>query len=298
MKINWKGIFPAVTTKFKLDETLDFSAMEKHFNFQIEAGVHGLVVNGSLGENGVLTADEKIDILKIAVEVSGGKIPVLACVAETTTREAKRCVERAQKNNADGFMVLPPMRYVSDRRETLTYLREVAKVSELPIMIYNNPVAYGVDVTPEMFAELADEPTFTAIKESSDDVRRITDIINLVGDRYKIFTGVDNLGYESLALGADGWLAGLVCAFPKETVAIYNLIQADNFAEALKIYRWFKPVLDLDVSTKLVQNIKLAETMVGVGNENVRAPRLPLTGDERQQVKNIISRALETRPKI
>lgn len=298
MNIDWAGIFPAVTTKFKPDESLDHAAMEKHFNFQIESGVHGLVVTGSLGENGVLSADEKQEILKTAIAVSNGRIPVLSCVAETTTTAARKCIEEGAKNGADGFMLLPPMRYVSDARETMQYLRSVAEASGKPIMIYNNPVAYGVDVTPEMFAELADDPKFVAIKESSDNVRRITDIINLVGNRYKIFVGVDNLALESLVLGADGWLAGLVCAFPKETVAIYKLVKAGRIAEALKIYRWFMPLLHLDVSTKLVQNIKLAEAMAGVGNENVRAPRLPLAGEERERVKKVIAHALETRPEL
>lgn len=298
MRVDWAGIYPAVTTKFKQDESLDIAEMERHFNFQIESGVHGLVVVGSLGENGVLTAGEKQQVLRTAVSVSNGRVPVLACVAETTTREACTCVEAGAKNGADGFMLLPPMRYVSDARETTHYLRTIAKVSEKPIMIYNNPIAYGVDVTPEMFAELADEPTFAAIKESSDNVRRVTDIINLVGDRYRIFCGVDNLALEALVLGADGWLAGLVCAFPKETVAIYNHFKAGELDKALRIYRWFKPLLDLDVSTKLVQNIKLAEAMAGVGNENVRAPRLPLAGEEREQVQSVIARALETRPGV
>ncbi len=298
MKVDWAGVFPAVTTKFNKDESLDFAEMEKHFNFQIDSGVHGLVVNGSLGENGTLTAEEKQAVLKTTVTVSAGRIPVLACVAETTTRAAIDCVEQGQKNGADGFMLLPPMRYVSDQRETTTFLRSVAKASELPIMIYNNPIAYSVDVTPEMFAELADEPTFAAIKESSDDVRRITDIINLVGDRYRILCGVDNIALEALVLGADGWLAGLVCAFPKETVKIYDLFKAGRLNDALKIYRWFKPLLDLDVSTKLVQNIKLAEAMAGVGNENVRAPRLPLAGEERERVVKTIQKGLETRPDL
>ncbi|MFQ5651745.1 MAG: dihydrodipicolinate synthase family protein [bacterium] len=298
MNVDWAGIFPAVTTKFKPDENLDLAEMARHCDFQIDSGVHGLVVTGSLGENGVLTAEEKQAVLKTAVSVSSGRVPVLACVAEATPGEACKCVETGAKNGADGFMLLPPMRYVSDARETLHYLRTVAKASDRPIMIYNNPVAYGVDVTPAMFTELADEPTFAAIKESSDDVRRITDIINLVGDRYRIFCGVDNLALEALVLGSDGWLAGLVCAFPKETVAIYKLVKAERLEEAVKIFRWFKPLLDLDVSTKLVQNIKLAEAMAGVGNENVRAPRLPLTGAERERVQKIIARALESRPEL
>ncbi len=298
MTVDWAGIFPAVTTKFTQEDKLDHPEMERHFEFQIESRVHGLVVVGSLGENGVLSAEEKQEIVRTAVSVSSGRVPVLSCIAETTTTAARRFAENSVRNGVDGFMLLPPMRYVADRRETMQFLRDVAEVCEKPVMIYNNPVAYGIDVTPEMFAELADEPKFAAIKESSDDIRRVTDIINLVGKRYRVFVGVDNIALESLVLGGDGWLAGLVCAFPKETVAIYDLVKAGRVEEAVKIYRWFKPVLDLDVSTKLVQNIKLAEAMAGVGNENVRKPRLPLAGEERESVKTIISKALATRPEL
>ncbi|MFQ5825447.1 MAG: dihydrodipicolinate synthase family protein [bacterium] len=298
MNAKWSGVFPAVTTKFKDDYSLDHTALEKHFEAQINAGVHGLVVIGSLGENGVLSAAEKQEVLKIAVSVTNGRVPVLACVAETTTAAACIFVEKGTANGADGFMVLPGMQYVSDRRETIQHLRSVASASDRPLMIYNNPIAYGVDITPEMFAELADESKFVAIKESSDDVRRITDIINLVGDRYQIFCGVDDLAFESLLLGADGWLAGLVNAFPKETVAVYELVKAGRLQEALAINRWFFPLLHLDVSTKLVQNIKLAESMTGLGTEHVRPPRLPLVGEERARVKKIIEDALATRPQL
>ena len=230
--------------------------------------------------------------------MSNGRIPVLACVAENTTANACDFVEKGAKNGADGFMLLPPMHYASDRRETLQYLRTIAVASQLPIMIYNNPVAYGVDVTPEMFVELAEEPKFVAIKESSADIRRVTDIINLVGDRYRMFCGVDDIAFESLLLGADGWLAGLVDAFPKETVAIYELATSGRIEEARDIYRWFMPMLHLDVSTKLVQNIKLVEALVGVGNDRVRPPRLPLAGEERARVEKIVKDALATRPEL
>lgn len=294
----WQGVFPAVTTKFKPDFSIDHQAMEQHLMAQIEAGVHGLVAVGSLGENSALSADEKQEVLKIAVSVSGGRVPVLATLAEGNTADACRFNQQSADNGADGIMALPPMRYKSDRRETLEYLRAIAKASELPIMVYNNPIDYGVDVTPEMFAELADEEKFVAIKESSRDVRRITDLINLVDHRYQIFCGVDDIALECLSLGANGWLAGLVCAFPRETVVIYNLQKEGKFDEALAIYRWFMPLLHLDVSTKLVQNIKLAEAMAGIGNENVRPPRLPLSGEERQRVTGIIQKALDSRPEL
>ncbi|MCB9066618.1 MAG: dihydrodipicolinate synthase family protein [Calditrichae bacterium] len=296
MATKWEGVYPAVTTKFTADFKLDHPAMEKNFQAQLDAGVHGLICCGSLGENGVLSAEEKIEVLKTAVNVSAGKVPVILTIAETTTAAACEMAKQGVKNGADGFMLLPPMRYTSDERETVVFLEAVAAVSERPIMIYNNPVAYNIDVTPQMFADLAKNDTFVALKESSDNVRRITDIKNYCGDRYQIFTGVDNLALESLLMGADGWVAGLVCAFPRETVVIYELAKQNRIAEALEIYRWFKPVLDLDVSTKLVQNIKLAEQMTGLGNENVRPPRLPLIGEERQNVVQTLQKALETRP--
>lgn len=296
VKSSWSGIFPALTTKFTSDDKLDLKLMEKHINNQIKAGVDGLVVLGSLGENGSLSSDEKREVLKLAVSIGGGKIPVLACIAETTTASACGFVETGMHDGADGFMLLPPMRYQSDRRETMQYLRTVANASDRPVMLYNNPVAYRVDVTPDMFVELADEPKFIAIKESSENVRRVTDIMNLVGGRYRIFTGVDDLALESLVLGAVGWVAGLVCAFPRETVVLYKLIKAGRMQQALQLYRWFMPLLHLDVSVKFVQNIKLAEAMAGEGTENVRAPRLPLAGDERAQVVRVIEQALKTRP--
>ena len=296
MSDKWSGVFPAVTTKFNADFSLNLAAIEKHIEAQIAAGVHGIIVLGSLGENGSLTAAEKLEVLKLAVNVGNRRVPVLSGVAETTTRGACEFVERASKSGADGFMVLPAMQYVADRRETITHLRTVARASDKPIMIYNNPVSYRVDVTPEMFAELADEPKFVALKESSDDIRRITDIRNQVGDRYQVFMGVDDLALESFVLGADGWVAGLVCAFPKETVALFKLAKAGRIEEALRIYRWFMPLLHLDVSTKLVQNIKLAEAMTGLGTEHVRPPRLPLIGEERMRVEVLIKKALNSRP--
>ena len=291
----WQGVYPAVTTKFKADFSLDFQLMKQHLIAQIEAGVHGLVVVGSLGENSTLSLNEKQEVLKIAVAASNGRVPVLATLAEGNTADAQKFAQLTSDNGGNGIMILPPMRYKSDRRETLAYFRSIAKASELPIMIYNNPIDYGVDVTPEMFAELIDEEKIVAIKESSRDVRRITDLINLVNSRYQIFCGVDDIALECLVLGANGWLAGLACAFPRETVMIYNLQKSGKLKEALALYRWFMPLLHLDVSTKLVQNIKLAETMVEIGNEYVRPPRLPLAGEERKNVIKIIQEALDSK---
>jgi 4-hydroxy-tetrahydrodipicolinate synthase len=293
---SWSGVFSAVTTKMKADGSLDLPAMEKHLAWQIESGVDGIVVLGSLGENQALTAEEKQQVILSAARVTAGKVPLLSGVAENSTAAACRFVQDSSKNGAQGFMVLPAMVYPADRHEVMLHFRTVATASPHPIMLYNNPVSYRIDVTPEMFAELATEPKFTSLKESSDNVRRVTDLKNLVGERYKIFTGVDDLAFESLVAGADGWVAGLVCAFPRETVVIYKLIEAGRIAEALELYRWFIPLLHLDVSVKFVQNIKLVEALVGVGTEHVRAPRLPLEGAERARVEAIVAAALKSRP--
>lgn len=298
MTTPWAGVYSAVTTKFTKQGAIDFRLLEKHYKFQIDSGVHGLVVLGSLGENATLTGDEKQEVVRLAVSVGDGRVPVLSAVAETTTAGACRFVEKASANGADGFMVLPGMLYHSDPRETMLHLRTVAAASEKPIMIYNNPVAYRVDITPDMFAELSNEPKFVAIKESSDDARRINEIRRLVGDRYQVFTGVDDLALESLVFGASGWVAGLVCAFPRETVALYHLVTTGRIQEALELYRWFLPLLHLDVSVKFVQYIKLAETLAGVGTEYVRAPRLTLVGEERRRVQKIIRMALKHRPRL
>ncbi len=292
----WSGVFAAVTTKFRDDFSLDPPAMEKHFAWMIQSGVDALVVLGSLGENITLTPEEKVEVIRLAASISGGKIPVVAGVAETSTAQSCRFAESAQKAGADGLMVLPAIPYPADRRETIAHYRAVAQASSRPIMIYNNPVAYRVDILPDMFAEMSDEPKFVAIKESSDDIRRLTDIVNLCGNRYSLFCGVDDLALESLVIGAVGWLAGLVCAFPKETVHLYRLVKEGRMEEAVALYRWFMPLLHLDVSTKFVQNIKLTEAIVGVGTETVRPPRLPLTGEERSQVERVVREALKNRP--
>nr|WP_313658114.1 dihydrodipicolinate synthase family protein [Achromobacter ruhlandii] len=295
--VRWQGVFPAVTSKFHADETLDFEAMRKHFGFLIDNGVHGLVTCGSLGEASTLTLEEKLAVTRCAVEVSGGRIPVLANVSETSTREALRFIKAAVELGVDGFMLMPSLIYVADAREAMQSIRTMAEAAAKPCMIYNNPVAYRVDLKPEHMAELADCPWLVAIKESSDDIRRVTDLRNKLGDRFQLFIGVDDLSFEALALGADGLLAGLVTAFPRETVALYDLMKAGKWQEALALYQWFTPLLHLDVSTKLVQNIKLAETLAGVGNEHVRRPRLPLVGAERERCAGIIEAALAKRPR-
>ena len=293
---HWAGVYTALTTKFDDRENLDLLSMEAHIGRQLAAGVHGIVVLGSLGENGALNPAEKQEVVRMAASACRGRVPLIACVAETSTADACKFVKKGMTNGAEAFMLLPPMRYVADERETEQYLRTVAAASDRPVMLYNNPVSYRIDITPPMFARLADEPKFVAIKESSDDVRRISDIRRLVGDRYALFTGVDDIAMESLLLGAAGWVAGLVCAFPRETVALYALVKARRIDEALTLYRWFMPLLHLDVSTKFVQNIKLAEAKADGGNERVRPPRLPLAGEERERVERTIDGALATRP--
>jgi 4-hydroxy-tetrahydrodipicolinate synthase len=294
----WEGVLPAVTTKFNADFSIDRAWTGKNIEAQIDAGVDGIIVCGSLGEASTLSLDEKLQVLDIAVEASRGRVPVLLTIAENSTLDACRQAEAGSRHGAAGYMVLPGLRYLSDRRETLHHFRSVADASELPLMIYNNPLAYGVDMTPDMFAEIADEKKIVAIKESCGDVRRVTDLINVVGDRFAILCGVDNLAMEAILMGAHGWVAGLVCAFPRETVVIYKLLKAGRLEEARAIYRWFAPLLALDVSAKLVQNIKLAETIVGLGTEPVRPPRLPLVGDERKAVEALIRKSIETRPTL
>ncbi|MGK9166862.1 dihydrodipicolinate synthase family protein [Inquilinus limosus] len=293
----WTGVYTAITTKMDAAQDVDPAAVRADVVFQIENGVDGIICCGSIGEASTLTADEKMAIAREVKEAAGGR-PVLLTVAEDSTRAGVALAERAAAAGMDGLMLLPAMRYVSDRRETIHHFRTVARATGLPIMVYNNPIAYSVDITPEMFAEMADEPNFVAIKESSGDIRRITDILNTVGDRYAIFTGVDDLALESLMLGAVGWVAGLVCAFPRETVAIHKLVAAGRVPEALEIYRWFMPLLHLDVSLRFVQNVKLAEAIVRGTSTVVRQPRLELQGAERDRVETIVRTALANRPDL
>ena len=296
MDVNWKGVFPAVTTQFHADQSLDLAATAVHVSALIDAGVHGLIMLGTVGENTSLEPEEKRAVLKTAVEVSAGRVPVLPGVAECSTAAACHFAADAEKLGADGLMVLPAMVYKSDPRETIAHYRAVAGASGLPILCYNNPVSYGVDITPAMFAAIRDVPTLVAIKESSDDVRRLTDLVNVCGDRYVLFSGVDDLVLESVLLGATGWVSGLVNAFPHEALRLWKLAVAGRYEEARSIYRWFSPALHLDTHVKLVQYIKLAAAECGYGTETVRAPRLPLEGDERERVLGIIRRAMESRP--
>jgi len=298
MSFQWNGVFPALTTKFTADDQLDLPLFEKNLHAQLEAGVNGVVLGGTLGEASVLTTSEKEQLVKFAVEKCSGKVPVVLNIAEGSTREALQQAAYAKAWGAEGIMILPPMRYKSDHRETVTYFKTVADSTELPIMIYNNPVDYKIEVTLDMFAELAACKNINAVKESTRDVTNVTRMRNRFGDRFRLLCGVDTLAMEELCLGADGWVAGLVCAFPKETVAIFNLVKAGKIEEATKIYRWFMPLLELDIHPKLVQYIKLAETQAGLGSEQVRAPRLMLIGKEREEILKIINEGIATRPAL
>lgn len=296
MKFTWKGVFPAVTTKFTDNDELDFAAFDRNISAQLEAGINGIILGGSLGEASVLSDEEKFALLKHTVDFVEGKVPVLLNIAESTTKAAVACAKKALEYGASGLMLLPPMRYKSDDNETVEFLSAVAKDTPLPIMIYNNPVDYKIEVTLDMFEQLAKYDNIQAVKESTRNVSNVTRMINRFGSRFSIMTGVDPLAMESLVMGADGWIAGLVDAFPRETVAIYRLVKAKRIDEALAIYRWFLPVLELDIHPKLVQYIKLAEVATGIGTENVRAPRLKIEGAERESVLKVISNALAARP--
>ncbi|MDP4264475.1 MAG: dihydrodipicolinate synthase family protein [Bacteroidota bacterium] len=298
MGIQWKGVFPAITTKFTKREILDIDLFSKNIQAQIAAGVDGLVVGGTLGEASVLTLEEKEILIKTALDIASGKIPVVLNIAEGATAEAVKQAELADKWGAKGLMLLPPMRYRSDDRETVTYFKTIAAATNLPVMLYNNPIDYKIEITLDMLEQLAASPTIQAVKESTRDVTNVTRIINRFGDRFKILCGVDTIAMEELLLGAHGWVAGLVCAFPGETVAIYRLVKAGRIEEAKKIYRWFMPLLELDIHPKLVQYIKLCESETGLGSEYVRAPRLVLAGEEREAILRLIRTALANRPEL
>jgi 1-pyrroline-4-hydroxy-2-carboxylate deaminase len=295
MSISWKGVFPAFTTKFTANDTLDLALFEKGLQSQLDAGVDGIVLGGSLGEASTLTTEEKETLVKLAIDIAG-PVPVVLNIAEGATKEAIRQAALGKSWGVKGLMLLPPMRYKTDARETFTFFQAIARSTELPIMIYNNPVDYKIDVTLDIFEQLLEFDNIQAVKESTRDVSNVTRMINAFGDRYKVLCGVDTLAMEELLMGADGWVGGLVTAFPRETVAVYRLIKAGMIEEARAIYRWFLPLLELDIHPKLVQYIKLAEAQVGLGSEYVRAPRLTLIGEERERVLQIIKDGIAARP--
>ena len=294
----WRGVFPAVTTQLKEDQSVDLTATARHLAALTDSGVTGLIMLGSLGENQSLDPEEKRRIVEASVKAVNGRVPVLSGVAENSTSLACRYVRDCEKLGANGFMLMPAMVYKGDPRETLAHFRTVARATSLPIMIYNNPISYGNDITPALFAELADTPNFVALKESSGDTRRITDLHNTVGDRYAIFTGVDDLALEASILGIDGWVAGVGLAFPRENQYFWDLTRRGEWDKAREIYRWFTPLLHLDTHPKFVQYIKLAIQECGLGAEWVRAPRLPLAGEERERIIKIIRHGIANRPRI
>ena len=298
MNFNWQGVMPALTTQFDAQEQLNLEAFELNLVAQIEAGVHGIVLGGTLGEASTLTASEKVLLLKKAQDVISGRIPVIINIAEQSTGDAIAAAQAAEANGADGLMLLPPMRYKATDEETVQYFAAIAQSTKLPIMIYNNPVDYKIEVTLYMFDELQQYKNIQAVKESTRDISNVTRMINRFGSRYQILCGVDTLAMESLVMGADGWVAGLVDAFPRETVAIFAYTKAGKIDEALTIYRWFLPLLELDISPQLVQNIKQCEIATGIGTGHVRKPRLILKGAERIRVQNIIDDSLATRPNL
>lgn len=298
MQCNWSGVYPALLTPFTKDDLIDLDLFEKNLQAQLNAGVQGVIIGGSLGEASTLSVQEKEVLVRCALNSCANKIPVVVNIAESVTKEAVGLAKQARSWGATGIMLLPPMRYRSDDRETIAYFRVVALATDLPVMIYNNPVDYKVDFRPELFDALLDCSTVTALKESSRDVTNLTRMLNRFGDRFKILCGVDTLALEELCLGAHGWVAGLVDAFPQETMAIWHHVQRGEYEEARAIYRWFMPLLELDIHPKLVQYIKLAAQEEGIGSEYVRAPRLCLAGEERERIVSLIRKAVAQRPAL
>ena len=295
MSINWQGVYPAVTTQFNQDDSINYESTQQMLDNLINEGVHGIIVNGTVGENCSLRAEEKRKVMEAAREVIAGRVPLLSGVAETTTQFAVEFSQDAEKIGVDGLMVLPGMVYRSTEQEAIYHYRTIAANTRLPIMVYNNPITYGVDVSIEGMQQLADVENIVAVKEATEDTRRITELYSAFGDRFTIFGGVDDIALESLMLGAVGWISGLTNVFPKESVAIYTLAQQGRYQEALEIWRWFLPLLRLDTIPTLVQCIKLAEQLAGRGSEQVRAPRRPLTGEARALVNRLYDEAMSKR---
>ena len=296
-KFKWEGVMPAITTQFDVKGNLDLDTFKINLSHQINAGVNGIILGGTLGEASTLTNQEKQQLLAVTLGEVNGKIPVIMNIAEQATIEAIRLAQKAESEGADGLMLLPPMRYKATDEETVTYFSTIANATKLPIMIYNNPIDYKIEVTLEMFAALESYKNITAVKESTRDITNITRMINRFGDRFQILCGVDTIAMEALIMGANGWVAGLVDAFPEETVAIYSYCKQGELEKARSIFSWFLPLLELDISPQLVQNIKLCELATGMGTGHVRPPRLPLKGAELERVRSIIKTALDNRPK-
>ena len=296
LQVDWQGVYPAVPTQFNEDFSLDIKGTQKHVETLLSEGIHGLVMLGTIGENCSLSLDEKIQVLKATDEVNKGSVPLLNGIAEYTTAGACETAVAAAKVGVDGFMVMPAMVYNSDRRETVNHFKTVASATDLPIMCYNNPPVYKVDITPEMFEDLAEIENIVCIKEAAGDTRRITDLFNKFKDRYIIFSGLDDVALESILLGCTGWISGLVDAFPRENGLMWDAATSGNWDKALEIYRWYMPMLHFDSHPKLVQYVKLASAEMGYGTEIVRPPRLTLIGEQREEALKIIRESAATRP--
>ncbi len=294
----WTGVYPAVTTKFTPEGTLDLKAFLHNIRAQVEAGATGIIIGGSLGESSTLTHEERLLMLKTVLDTHGNQTDVILNVAEGSTARAIALVQQAEQAGAHGIMLLPPMMYKPTETEVADFFLDVARSTSLSILVYNNPVDYKVEITLEVFDQLAQVPNIAAVKESTRLTSNVIRMRNRFGERFRILCGVDTLAMEEILLGADGWVAGLVCAFPQETAVLYRLLKAGRIAEARALYQWFMPLLELDVSPQLVQNIKLAEAYTGLGNEYVRPPRKPLQGAERDRVAAIIEQALASRPTL
>lgn len=296
--MRWTGVFPAATTQFKPDLSVDHDASQRVLDNLVRDGVHGLVVLGTCGENNSLEPDEKRGLLKAAVEVVAGRVPIIVGCSELTTPRAAAFARDAEAIGATALMALPAMVYVPTEAELEAHFRTVARASGLPIMLYNNPPAYRVSIGLEVLSRLADEPTIVAVKESAPDTRRFTDLSRAFGERFVLMAGLDDVALEGLLLGAKGWVSGLTSAFPQESVALVEAVEAGDLETARRIYRWFMPLLHLDAEHDLVQSIKLAEEMMGRGSERVRMPRLPLAGARRAQVVAMVEEAAASRPAL
>lgn len=294
----WQGVYPAATTQFKPDLSIDVADTQRVVDHLIQDGVHGIIAMGTVGENNSLDGDEKRTLLRAVVEAVAGRVPVVTGVSEFDTRRAVAYARDAQRAGADGLMVLPAMVYVPTEEELTFHFRSVAEATDLPIMLYNNPPAYRVNITSGVLQALSDVKNIVAIKESAPDPRRFTDLINAFGDRFKLLAGLDDVAFEGLLLGAVGWVSGLTNAFPQESIQLVEALRRNDLNRARAIYRWFMPLLHLDAEHDLVQSIKLAEQIMGRGSERVRPPRLPLSGARRKEVTALVERAAATRPSV
>ena len=295
---DWHGVMPALMTEMHRDGSLNLEGTAEHVESSLAAGCSGVIMLGTLGENCSLTAAEKERVARTGVEAANARVPVICGIAEYTSTFAIETARMAKKAGCDALMVLPGMVYQQDSREAITHFGQIAAAVDLPIMIYNNPVGYKVDLSPEDFLRLAKFDNIVAVKESSHDSRRLTDMINVCGERFQLLCGVDDLALENVLFGAVGWVSGITNAFPQETVRLFKLGKAGRLNEAVALYRWLMPLLHLDTEIKLVQYIKLVNQMVGVGAEWVRHPRLPLEGEERSMVERIVEAVLESRPPL